>query len=470
MKRISLILLSCLLIVSCLSVNVTADGSIREAPDVKVMINGKPYIFKDVPIRVDVGIFLPLRELLTGLGVQNDDEHIIWNKEDDSFTIIKDSTKIMIKPGVASANVNGSDVKLGAAPIRYMDKLYVHVEFINKCFGKPVKWEAASSTLMIERASTGDVWASKQGLPISTEPGSTSTVIHGENGSVTRLVQFDSRSGTAVALGNKLYVINGTGEVAEYDPAIDKWTLKSDISALKGSKGQFKLAAVNNKIYIIGNNYNEILEYDPATNKTALITKLTSDRSVGGAAAVNGKICVLGGGKIGGKDEYDTVEEYDITANKWTVKSKMLSPSDDVALAVVNNKIYRMSSDMEEYDPAVNSWAVKARMPYAGYSLLMEAANGKIYLFDMEGQSSKVMEYDPVNDKWSARNSSVPRPRRDACIAALNGKIYIIGGREDAFADLSDEDWKKRFDDLMNGSYNRNTNYVDEYTAPVYFD
>lgn len=470
MKRTFVALLALLVMVSSLNVNVIADSNIREAPEVKVMINGKLCAFIDVPIKIDISIFLPLRELLVGIGVQNDDEHIIWNKEEDSFTIIKDSTKIIIKPGVATANINGSDVKLGAAPIRYKEKLYVHVEFVKRCFDKPVKWEADTSTLMIERASIGDVWASKRGLPISIEPGSTSTVIKGENGSITRLVQYDNRSGKAVVLGSKLYVINGIGEVAEYDPETDTWTVKKDISAMKGSKGQFKLVAINDKIYIVGNNYNEILEYDPVTNKIALITKLTADRKIGGAAVVNGKIYVMGGCDINGVNDTDIVEEYDIAANKWTTKSRMLSPSHEVTLAVVNNIIYRKSSNIEEYNPATDQWTSKAKLPYTGMNIMLEVANGKVYLVNAESSSSKVMEYDPIFDKWSAKNSSVPRPRMDACTAALNGKIYIIGGRDDMFADLSREDWKKRFDDLMNGNAIRGTNYVDEYTAPIYMD
>ncbi len=481
MKRIVVTLLACLIIVSSININVIASGNIKEAPEVKVIVNNKICVYNDVPIKVDGSIFLPLRDLLTSIGVQNDADHIIWSEKEGSITAIKGSTKVILRLDVAIANVNGSEVNIGAPPIKYKGKLYIAVGFVTKCFERPIKWDYSTSTLIIDKSVKGDLWSIKQNLPLTTEPGETSTIIKGRNGSITRLVNYDDRSGVAVAMGNKIYVINSIGKVAEYDPTIDTWIVKTDITAMKGSEGRFKLVAVNNKIYIIGNNYNEILEYDPVTSKAALVARLTTARAIGGVAVANGKIYIFGGTDIIGENSVDTVEEYDITANKWTTKSKMPSPTRNVTLTTLNNKIYVLSygkfktANIEEYDSIADRWTQKAQTQDSREGTMLEAANGRIYLLNADSSSIKVMEYDPISDKWSAKNTSIPRPRSETCSAALNGKIYVMGGYERIsntvdITKLSEADIKKYFDDRMKGSTIKGIDYVDEYTAPIYME
>ncbi len=113
--------------------------------------------------------------------------------------------------------------------------------------------------------------------------------------------------------------------VMQYDPIMDMWTQKADISTQQGSSC---IAVVNGKIYVIGGSQNRIdpqegnanivMEYDPKTDIWTRKTDMPTPRSNSSAAVVNGKIYVIGGsgirqvgaGGMGQRTILTTVEEY----------------------------------------------------------------------------------------------------------------------------------------------------------------
>jgi N-acetylneuraminic acid mutarotase len=86
-----------------------------------------------------------------------------------------------------------------------------------------------------------------------------------------------------------------------------------------------------------------------------------------------------------------------------------------------------------------NSWTSKAPMHQARGILGVAAVNGKIYAIGgstQEGDARNITikdtvgtneEYDPVTDKWTYRKS-MPTPRIEFAIATFENKIYCIGG------------------------------------------
>jgi len=86
---------------------------------------------------------------------------------------------------------------------------------------------------------------------------------------------------------------------------------------------------------------------------------------------------------------------------------------------------------VEVYDPATNRWSRKADMPTPRYALAVAAVNGKIYAIGGQGAHftplATVEIYDPVTDTWST-GTDMPTARSSLAAAALNGKIYAIGG------------------------------------------
>src|SRR6476660_180059 len=178
--------------------------------------------------------------------------------------------------------------------------------------------------------------------------------------------------------------------------------------------------------------------------------------------ALNGKMYVIGGwddGKAGGVNY-----EYNPTTDKWTKKQPMPRPAHHAALAAANGKIYVMGGFVPpketaipvggawepidnawEYDPGADSWKSLPPLPGKRGSALAAEVGGKIYVIGgattVDGAKdpfftffgpSKVLAtndvYDPATNKWQSR-TPMSVARNHAFGAAVNGKIYVIGGR-----------------------------------------
>ena len=177
---------------------------------------------------------------------------------------------------------------------------------------------------------------------------------------------------------------------------------------------------------------------------------------------LNGKLYVIGGwgeGKARGANY-----EYDPAADKWTKKSSMPRPAHHAALAAFNGKIYAFGGfvapeksplpigaawqpvdDAWEYDPATDSWKALAPLPTKLGSAVAVEVLGKIQVIGgattIEGSKtpfftfmgpcnvlSTNFSYDPATDKYQSRKP-MSVPRNHAFAAAVNNRIYVIGGR-----------------------------------------
>src|ERR1700682_4039851 len=154
------------------------------------------------------------------------------------------------------------------------------------------------------------------------------------------------------------------------------------------------------------------------------------------------------------------VYEYDPAGNQWTKKKPMALPSHHVAFTEYHGKIYAFGGfvfpqsgppgwvpieNAWEYDPATDNWKALAPLPTKRGSAVAAVVGDKIYVIGgaaiLPGSEAAALmpttpqavlgtveEYDPAKNTWRAR-SSMPTPRNHAAAGAVNGKIYVIGGR-----------------------------------------
>ncbi len=176
-------------------------------------------------------------------------------------------------------------------------------------------------------------------------------------------------------------------------------------------------------------------------------------------AAANGKMYVFAG-LIPVWHPKGLVYEYDPATNQWTKKKPMALPSHHVAFTEYHGKIYAFGGfvyppsgppawvpidNAWEYDPVNDTWKALAPMPIKRGSPVAVAVGNKIYVIGgaalLPGSTEiavspnvpqmsvgNVEEYDPETNTWRER-SPMPTPRNHAAIGAVNGKIYVIGGR-----------------------------------------
>jgi hypothetical protein len=237
--------------------------------------------------------------------------------------------------------------------------------------------------------------------------------------------------------------------VEEYDPATDTWTKKADIPT---ARSWLSTRAVDGKIYAIdgwrSTNTSSVEEYDPATDTWTKKAEMPILRWELATSAVDGKIYVIGGGNR------RTVQEYDPTTDTWTRKPDMPTARGRLSACAVNGKIYAIGgsnwdnatnqesilSAVEEYDPATNTWTKKADLPMPTHEHVASVVNGKIYVMGGEGALtqtpgaaqtilSTIMKYDPPTDTWT-KEGDMPVPRTAMSASVVDGRIYVIGGKE----------------------------------------
>jgi N-acetylneuraminic acid mutarotase len=121
--------------------------------------------------------------------------------------------------------------------------------------------------------------------------------------------------------------------------------------------------------------------------------------------------------------------------------------------AAVNGKLYAFGGTTEfpgpsvngtyEYDPGNDSWTVRSAMPVALGVMGVGVVDGKIYCIGGLSNFSTtnvVLEYAPVEDRWTDLSAIAPMPTpRDHFVAAtVNGKIHCIGGRQTTIESILD--------------------------------
>jgi N-acetylneuraminic acid mutarotase len=295
---------------------------------------------------------------------------------------------------------------------------------------------------------------------------------------VTKSPMPTARYSTAAAVvDGKIYVIGGTANVStmpitlttveQYDPATDTWTVKSPMPSRRWNTAA---TVVDGKIYVIGGleligwcgtvactyvaSSNRVEQYDPATDTWIVKTPLPTARGTCAAAAVDGKIYVVGSLK--------DVQSYDPATDTWITRSPMPIARSDMVADVVDGKIYVIGgttnvgantgpgasssrtfalTTVEQYDPATDTWTTKSPMPTGRYEMAAAVVDGKIYVIggtqswvssSRHEPIDSVEQYDPAHDAFSRRawvgKAPMPTARYAMAAAVADGKIYVIGG------------------------------------------
>jgi N-acetylneuraminic acid mutarotase len=279
------------------------------------------------------------------------------------------------------------------------------------------------------------------------------------------------------SIGVKFYVFGGLGPgwipqglVYEYDTTADKWTKKQPMAL---PSHHVAVTEFEGKIYAFGGfvpprsgppawvPINNAWEYDPATDQWKALKPMPSKRGSAVAAAVNGKIYVIGGAAVhpGSAESalqparphrsVGTVEEYDPKTDTWSERSSMPTARNHAAVGAVNNKIYviggRLGSAfiftasntnvVEEYDPMTDQWGlVKARMPTERSGGAWAVYKGRIYVAGGELQDGHLLAafraleaYDPATNTWTEL-PMMPMPRHGLAGAVVGDRLHFASG------------------------------------------
>ncbi|EPS58108.1 hypothetical protein M569_16708, partial [Genlisea aurea] len=138
-------------------------------------------------------------------------------------------------------------------------------------------------------------------------------------------------------------------------------------------------------------------------------------------------------------------EVLDCFGNKQSELPQMPGPAKvSFGVVVLNGKlivlagyslidgIVSVSDDAYQYDSFLNSWSKLGKMKTPRYDFACAAVNGKVYAVGgcgSDGESLSSAEvYDPDSNEWT-RIESLRRPRWGCFACGIEGKLYVMGGR-----------------------------------------
>lgn len=150
--RIASISIAGLLLISS-PISASAGGT---KTNINIVIDGQQEVYADAPMLQNNRVLLPLRAVMSKLGNQNDNEHMIWNHREKSVTIHYGDSKIYVRAGNQQAYVNDKPLTLPVAPIiSESGKFYIPAELIKQSMNKEVTWDKATKSVVISTSNKG---------------------------------------------------------------------------------------------------------------------------------------------------------------------------------------------------------------------------------------------------------------------------------------------------------------------------
>jgi N-acetylneuraminic acid mutarotase len=222
--------------------------------------------------------------------------------------------------------------------------------------------------------------------------------------------------------------------------------------------------AMAGKVYAVGGATDRVLPPDFTPVPTALatveclapdapawqsLTDLITPRLVTGLAAIRGTLYAIGGRNY--DEDLATIEAWDTLGGPWrTLGQEMPATGQGMAVCVMDSLVYVfggvtndglrfvLSNAVDVFNPADGSWRTVTTM--ASYRAYHQATflNGKVYLLGGYGGASSAMAtagplssvevFDPATGSVTPVAAALPQARMYFGAAALNGRIYVLGG------------------------------------------
>jgi len=180
------------------------------------------------------------------------------------------------------------------------------------------------------------------------------------------------------------------------------------------------------------------------TGTWAPLPSLPAVQTPAGGGVVNNKLYGFSGGNPNSQTPtYGYALDLANTAAGWSSAGLQPPPfqgSASAQVAIIGNKLYFVSvtydctkpaDSVYIYDTAVNLWS-STPFPAPRCSAAVAALDGKLYvvggwLNNSVGAFTRVDIYDPVANKW-ASGTDFPHVIEGAAAAAMGGKLYVAGG------------------------------------------
>lgn len=170
-------------------------------------------------------------------------------------------------------------------------------------------------------------------------------------------------------------------------------------------------------------------------------------------AVLDGKLYVAGGLLSPNTGYSAHFEVWDPTQASWSRLATLPEARHHIALAAANGRLWgiggfsggfpnwRAEASVFWYEPATNRWHMGPALSQARAEGVAEAVDGKVYLiggrvpavtgashFNDHQDTALAEVLEPADGRWS-RLPDAPTARNSAASAVIDGRIYVVGGR-----------------------------------------
>jgi len=222
------------------------------------------------------------------------------------------------------------------------------------------------------------------------------------------------------------------------------------LAMLPAARQEHSVAALNGEVYVIGGYSpsastvtDSVIAYDPTKDSWRSVASFPGPLNHGNAGAVNGEIVVAGFYTNGGMSTATTqVYAYDPMSDAWNEKAPLPMDTERAAgcVAIDSGLMYviggahdgKSVDNVARYDPVADAWKELAVLPERREHCAAGAINGVIYVGGgrvdgITGVEPKTWAYDPAKDAWT-QLSDLPTARGGLAGGVLGGKLYVFGG------------------------------------------
>ncbi|MGH8567672.1 MAG: Kelch repeat-containing protein [Gammaproteobacteria bacterium] len=253
----------------------------------------------------------------------------------------------------------------------------------------------------------------------------------------------------AAVLAGKIYVIGGfdglgrtVATVEVYDPASGLWAAGPDLLA---PRHHIVAVTAGDALYALGGYtgssfepHAEVYALDARTTSWRPVAPLLAARGAMAAAALDGKLYLVGG--VGPEGLANELYVYDTVADHWEERRPAPTRRDHLAAAALHGRLYlgggreqslsKNLATLEVYDPTADTWNVGTNMPTARGGVAGAAFDGLFVIVGGErpgATHAEVEAFDPKSGRWLSL-PPLPTARHGLAATVVGNVLYVIGG------------------------------------------
>ena len=224
------------------------------------------------------------------------------------------------------------------------------------------------------------------------------------------------------------------------------WELRPPLGTARG--GLDTARTLDGVIYAVGGFgtrfepiHDSVETRDPVSGQWTFVEPMSMPRGNPGAAAVGGRVYVVGGFRRAAAVT-NTGESFDPSTNEWTPIERHDGPIMGPGATAHDGHVYLIGGSqgaaskgsVSVYCPTIDAWSYqRSPMPTARYLLRAVTLGNFIYAvggivgLGQPSFSNALERYDPIADEW-IRLSAMSTGRGNPGVAEANGRVIVVGG------------------------------------------